>query len=93
MLTCIVQGWSEGALVMSENYLQRHFKVGIPTWMRPTTWPQVNMQEPTFNDYEAAPQGIVIVPVIDANSTGVSPMNSTALNSTGSGMNSTATSG
>ncbi|KAL3144103.1 hypothetical protein ABBQ32_003893 [Trebouxia sp. C0010 RCD-2024] len=65
------QGWSEGSLTMTENYLQRYFNVGIPSWMRTTTWPQINLVEPTFNDYEEAPQGIQIVPVTVANATAV----------------------
>ena len=64
-----MQGWSEGSLTMTENYLQRYFNVGIPTWMRSTTWPQINLLEPTFNDYEEAPQGITIQPVTAANVT------------------------
>ena len=67
----VVQGWSEGSLTMTENYLQRYFNVGIPSWMRTTTWPQINLIEPTFNDYEEAPQGIQIVPVTAANATAV----------------------
>ena len=67
----VVQGWSEGSLTMTENYLQRYFNVGIPSWMRTTTWPQINLIEPSFNDYQEAPQGIQIVPVTAANATAV----------------------
>ncbi|DBB01665.1 hypothetical protein WJX77_008557 [Trebouxia sp. C0004] len=63
------QGWSEGSLTMTENYLQRHFNVGIPKWMRPSTWPQINFVVDTFNDYEEAPQGITIQPVTAQNMT------------------------
>ena len=65
----VVQGWSEGSLTMTENYLQRHFNVGIPKWMRPSTWPQINFVVDTFNDYEEAPQGITIQPVTAQNMT------------------------
>ena len=54
---------------MTENYLQRHFNIGIPKWMRPSTWPQINFVVDTFNDYEEAPQGITIQPVTAQNMT------------------------
>lgn len=74
-----MQGWSEGSLTMTENYLQRFFNVGVPSWMRPTTWPQINFLEPTFNDYEVAPQGIQIVPLTPANATIVPAANASTV--------------
>lgn len=67
----VLQGWSEGSLTMTENYLQRHFNVGIPSWMRPSTYPQINFLVDTFNDYEEAPQGIIIQPVTAQNMTAI----------------------
>ena len=69
---------------MVENYLQMHFNVGIPAWMRPTTWPTINMLVDTFNDYEEAPQGITIQPITAANMTA---------NTTKADTNATSTSG